>query len=119
GDGFDEYVSDPAKPVPFIEAITPQMNIEYMVADQRFASRRPDVLVYQTAELKEDLVLAGPTEVELWVSTTLTDADFIVKLIHFADAQDFQKAMHRVYRSPEYPTSLRLGVLASPRAAVP
>jgi hypothetical protein len=86
---FDEYVSDPAKPVPFIEAITAQMNIEYMVADQRFAARRPDVLVYQTAELKDDLVLAGPTEVELWVSTTLSDADFIVKLIDvFPDSPD-------------------------------
>src|SRR5205085_3663913 len=57
GEGFDEYVSDPAKPVPFLETITPQMNIEYMVADQRFAARRPDVLVYQTDEVQEDLVL--------------------------------------------------------------
>ncbi len=197
GDGLDEYVSDPAKPVPFIEAITPQMNIEYMVSDQRFAARRPDVLVYQTGELKEDLVLAGPIEVDLWVSTTGTDADFVVKLvdvfpdssdaaaqpgyqmmvrsevlrgrfrnsfekpepfvagkpallrielldvlhrftkghrlmvqiqstwfplvdrnpqkfvpnIYFAKAEDFQKATHRIYRSPEFPSSLRLGLL--------
>jgi putative CocE/NonD family hydrolase len=81
GDAFDEYVSDPAKPVPFSERITPQMAIEYMVDDQRFASRRPDVLVYQTPLLSEDLLVAGPLDVDLWVATTGTDADFIVKLI--------------------------------------
>jgi putative CocE/NonD family hydrolase len=78
---FDEYVSDPAKPVPFTERTTPIMAIEYMVDDQRFASRRPDVLTYQTPPLAEDLVVAGPIDVELWVSTTGTDADFVVKLI--------------------------------------
>ena len=48
GDGFDEYVSDPAKPVPFIDQIAIGMTGDYMVQDQRFASRRPDVLVYET-----------------------------------------------------------------------
>ena len=88
-DGFDEYVSDPAKPVPFTERITPQMAIEYMTDDQRFAARRPDVLVYQTPPLENDLVIAGPLDVDLWVSTTGTDADFIVKLIDvFPNASD-------------------------------
>jgi len=80
-DHADEFVSDPAKPVPYTETITPRMTIEYMVEDQRFASRRPDVLTYQTAILDEDLVVAGPLEAELWVSTTGTDADWIVKVI--------------------------------------
>ena len=57
------------------------MAIEYMTDDQRFAARRPDVLVYQTEAMKDDLVIAGPLDVELWVSTTGSDADFIVKLI--------------------------------------
>lgn len=78
---FDEYVSDPGKPVPYTEEITPRMTVEYMVEDQRFAARRPDVLVYQTDILKEDVVVAGPVDVRLWVSTTGTDADFVVKLI--------------------------------------
>jgi putative CocE/NonD family hydrolase len=78
---FDEYTSDPARPVPFTESITPTMAIDYMVDDQRFAARRPDVMVYQTPALEEDLVLAGPLDVDLWVATTGTDADFIVKLI--------------------------------------
>jgi putative CocE/NonD family hydrolase len=79
--GYDEFVSDPAKPVPYINKTTIGMAKEYMTADQRFASTRPDVLVYQTPELKSDLTLAGPIEVELYVSTTGTDADWVVKVI--------------------------------------
>jgi hypothetical protein len=78
---FDEFVSDPARPVPFIGKTVINMAREYMTADQRFASNRPDVLVYQTPVLKEDTTVAGPIDVELYVSTTGTDADFIVKLI--------------------------------------
>jgi putative CocE/NonD family hydrolase len=80
-DTFDEYVSDPAKPVPFINKTVIGMAAEYMTADQRFAAARPDVLVYKTEPLKEDTTIAGPIEVELYVSTTGTDADFVVKLI--------------------------------------
>src|SRR5262249_56475582 len=78
---FDEYVSDPAKPVPYIDKVGIRMLPEYMVADQRFAARRPDVLVYQTDVLEEDVTLAGPLVAHLHVSTTATDADWIVKLI--------------------------------------
>jgi putative CocE/NonD family hydrolase len=81
GTGHDEYVSDPRRPVPYIEGYSPRMVNEYMTADQRFASRRPDVLVYQTPVLTEDVCVAGPIEVELHVSTTGTDSDFVVKLI--------------------------------------
>lgn len=79
--GYDEYVSDPKRPVPFMERIETAMLPEYMSADQRFASRRPDVLVYQTKVLEEDLAVAGPIEVELHVSTSGTDSDWVVKLI--------------------------------------
>ncbi len=78
---FDEFVSDPAKPVPYIDKIGIGMDREYMIADQRFASRRTDVLTYSTGVLKNDLTIAGPIEVELVVSTTGTDADWIVKII--------------------------------------
>lgn len=81
GPGYDEYVSDPRRPVPYIEKTSPRMENDYMTADQRFASRRPDVLVYQTPVLTEDVCVAGPIEVELHVSTTGTDSDFVVKLI--------------------------------------
>jgi hypothetical protein len=78
---FDEYVSDPDKPVPYTTELTTGWTKNYMTEDQRFASRRPDVLVYQTAPLEKDLTLAGPLEAELWVSTTGTDADWVVKLV--------------------------------------
>jgi putative CocE/NonD family hydrolase len=78
---FDEFVSDPAKPVPFIGKTVIGMAKEYMTADQRFAANRPDVLVYQTQPLTEDVTIGGPIEVELFVSTTGTDADWVVKLI--------------------------------------
>lgn len=87
--GYDEFVSDPAKPVPFTEAITNRMNVEYMVDDQRFASRRPDVLVYQTEILESDLTMAGTLTTHIDFSTTGTDADFVVKLIDvFPDGTD-------------------------------
>lgn len=78
---FDEYVSDPARPVPFINGVAIGMTRDYMTQDQRFASRRPDVLVYQTEPLTENLTVAGPIRATLYVSTSGTDSDFIVKLI--------------------------------------
>lgn len=78
---FDEYISDPAKPVPYIDKIGTIMQVEYTCADQRFVSRRPDVLVYQTDVLQKDITLAGPILADLHVSTTGTDSDWIVKLI--------------------------------------
>jgi putative CocE/NonD family hydrolase len=75
-------VSDPAKPVPLVDRVEGQgMPRDYITADQRFASRRPDVLVYQTDVLGEDVTLSGPLHPVLHVSTSGTDADFIVKLI--------------------------------------
>jgi len=81
GDSFDEYVSDPAHPVPFINNIAIGMTREYMTDDQRFAATRPDVLVYQTDVLDRDVTLAGPIKATLFVSTSGTDSDFVVKLI--------------------------------------
>jgi putative CocE/NonD family hydrolase len=78
---FAEYVSDPAKPVPFINNTAIGMTREYMVDDQRFAATRSDVLVYQTDALTENMTVAGPIKVSLDVSTSGTDSDFIVKLI--------------------------------------
>jgi putative CocE/NonD family hydrolase len=87
---FDEYISDPAKPVPFYDYIAQGMTREYMTDDQRFAATRPDVLVYQTEPLTSDVTLAGPFKATLNVAVTGTDADFVVKLIdvypdHFPD----------------------------------
>jgi len=78
---FDEYISDPKKPVPYTNGIYSKRNNEYMVEDQRFTATRPDVVVFETDTLSDDLTLAGKITADLFVSTTGTDADFIVKVI--------------------------------------
>jgi putative CocE/NonD family hydrolase len=78
---FDEYVSDPSKPVPFTDALVTNVPGSYMVGDQRFVSTRTDVMVYQTDPLEEDMTIAGLISPRLFVSTSGTDSDWIVKLI--------------------------------------
>jgi hypothetical protein len=78
---FDEYVSDPAKPVPYTNDKSTDYPKAYPVEDQRFAASRTDVLVYQTELLEEDLTVAGPIKVTLHVSTSGTDSDWVVKFI--------------------------------------
>ena len=67
--------------MPFVDYVAQNMTREYMTDDQRFASTRPDVLVYQTEPLDADVTLAGPFTASLEVSITGTDADFVVKLV--------------------------------------
>ena len=81
GKGFDSYVSDPAHPVPFVPYTTDTVPQRYMVDDQRWASRRPDVLTYETDPLTEDVTIAGPVTPKLKVASSGTDSDFVVKLI--------------------------------------
>ena len=70
-----------ARPVPWVGYTALTMPEEYMVSDQRFAATRPDVLVYVTEPLEEDLTIVGPVSPRLFVSTTGTDSDWVVKLI--------------------------------------
>ncbi|MBX3296762.1 MAG: CocE/NonD family hydrolase [Acidobacteria bacterium] len=79
--GHDEYVSDPMRPVPYTQKITRNYPRDYMTEDQRFASTRPDVLVYQTEPLDRDITVAGNIKPSLFISSSGTDSDFIVKLI--------------------------------------
>ena len=78
---FDEYVSDPNKPVPYVGYVAEGMTRDYMTEDQRFAASRTDVLVYETGPLDDDLTIAGTIKVNLQVSTSGTDSDFVVKVI--------------------------------------
>jgi putative CocE/NonD family hydrolase len=78
---FDEYISDPNKPVPYLAHIVQGMRGDYMTEDQRFASNRTDVLVYKSDMLDHDVTVFGPISADLKVSTTGTDSDFVVKLI--------------------------------------
>ena len=78
---FDQYVSDPMNPVPYTQKITRNYPRDFMTEDQRFTSTRPDVLVYQTEPLTEDVTVAGDIKPSLFISSTGTDSDFVVKLI--------------------------------------
>ena len=81
GRDHDEYVHDPANPVPYTSEIVEWYDPAFMLEDQRFASRRPDVLDYTTPVLEEDVTVAGPIQVSFTVSTSGTDADWVVKLV--------------------------------------
>jgi putative CocE/NonD family hydrolase len=101
GEAFDEFVSDPGKPVPFTSDPSTGYSRAYPIEDQRFVASRPDVLVYETEPLAEDLTLAGPLQAMLHVSTTGTDADWIVKLVDVYPGD---------YPNPEpNPADLKLG----------
>ncbi|HNQ14958.1 MAG TPA: CocE/NonD family hydrolase, partial [Pyrinomonadaceae bacterium] len=78
---YDEYVSDPMNPVPYTQKITQNYPRDFMTEDQRFAGTRPDVLVYQTEPLTEEITVAGDIEPNLFISSSGTDSDFVVKLI--------------------------------------
>src|SRR5262249_8530791 len=84
GKAFDEYISDPWNPVPYTEkrnGDTIRYPRDFMTEDQRFAATRPDELVYQTDPLTDDITVGGSINPELFVSSSGTDSDFIVKLI--------------------------------------
>lgn len=75
------WFADPAHPVPWMEGQYPELDHDYMLKDQRFASRRPDVVTFQSPVLDEDVVVAGPVTVDFLVATDGTDLDVVVKLI--------------------------------------
>ena len=78
---FDEYVSDPMNPVPYTQKVTLNYPRDFMTEDQRFVAGRPDVLVYQTEPLTADLTVAGDIKPQLFISSSGTDSDYVVKLI--------------------------------------
>lgn len=95
----DSYVSDPAHPVPYIATASRSIGRDsgYMIADQRFAADRPDVLTYQTMPLEKDMTVVGPITADLFVSTSGTDSDWIVKVVDVypADAPASESATGR------------------------
>ncbi len=100
-EGSVSYISDPSKPVPYQMNPDKNRTITYLLDDQRFAAQRPDVMVYQTEPMTEDLSLAGEVEVELEVSLTTTDADFVVKVIDVFPADfAYDNAAEKNRRSP-------------------
>jgi putative CocE/NonD family hydrolase len=108
-EGVDEYVSDPAHPVPFVNYIATAVPQRYMTDDQRFASRRTDVLTFETDPLEDDVTIAGPVSPKLKIASSATDSDFVVKLIDvypddYPDNEDAD-ATKRVMSAP----SVRMG----------
>jgi len=88
--GFDQYISDPMKPVPYTQKISFNYPRDFMTEDQRFVSTRPDVLVYQSEPLAADVTIAGDIKPSLFISSSGTDSDFVVKLIDvFPDDHTF------------------------------
>jgi putative CocE/NonD family hydrolase len=79
--GYDEYVSDPAHPVPYIDGVHAGRDNQYIVTDQRFAAERPDVVCYETEPLTDSMIVTGRLKADIFLSSTGTDADLIVKLI--------------------------------------
>lgn len=101
---FSSYTSDPAHPVPYTEDVHAGRTREYMSDDQRFASRRPDVLSFSTDVLTEDITLAGPVVADLMASISTTDADFVVKLIDvFPDDFKYDEATYGKGNGIAYP----------------
>jgi putative CocE/NonD family hydrolase len=88
GDGYDEYVSDPKNPVPFVPDHGMDMDADYMTRDQRFSSGRRDVLSYESEVLSADVTIAGPVSPRLVASTSGTDSDWMVKLIDVHPAEN-------------------------------
>jgi uncharacterized protein len=99
---YDEYISDPFHPVPYTEFVHFNRTREYMTDDQRFASRRPDVLTYQSNLLQNDFTIGGPVEADLQSSISTTDADFVVKIIDvFPDSLSYQRVDIYAVNEPE------------------
>lgn len=113
--GNAEYVSDPMKPVPYTQKVTRNYPRDFMTEDQRFVSARPDVLVFQTEPLTEDVTIAGDIKPSLFISSSGTDSDFVVKLIDvFPDDYAFpvgqrppQNSAWSVFQSGGYQMLLR------------
>jgi putative CocE/NonD family hydrolase len=109
---YDEYLSDPNKPVPYTSGIYGWRNNDYMAEDQRFAAMRPDVLVYQTVPLTTDLTIAGSITADLQVSISGSDADFVVKVIDvLPDNEPNFKNAPKGFQMPGYQRLVRAEVI--------
>ncbi|WNC69988.1 CocE/NonD family hydrolase [Thalassotalea nanhaiensis] len=85
---FSDFISDPNKPVPHSAKISKGWDKPYMIEDQRFSARRPDVLVFETEVMSDDLTIAGAIDLELWFATTQSAADIVVKLVDVFPGQN-------------------------------
>ena len=115
---YDEYVSDPKSPVPYVEHPTTNLDSEFMYGDQRFAAARSDVLTYLSEPLQQDLTVAGPVSPHLQVSTSGTDSDFDLKLIDVYPEQGSSARYQQLVRGEPMRAKFR-NSLSQPEAMVP
>ncbi len=115
---YDEYVSDPAKPVPYIDGVHGGRDNQYIVTDQRFASQRSDVLSYQTNPLNADFTVTGRLRPNIWLSSTGTDADLVVKLIDVFPDTGANPGYQRLVRAEVFRCKFR-NSYEKPEALVP
>ncbi len=121
---YDEYTNDPANPTPYIAEKTAGRTREYMIDDQAFAEKRADVVTYRTAELTEDWILAGPVKADLFVETTGSDADFVVKIIDEVPGVSQRLVRAEIMRAkfrddPSMPTPLKPNSVERVRFTLP
>lgn len=101
---INKYTSNPNKPVPYTEDVHFKRTREYMTDDQRFAARRPDVMVYQTDTLTADVTLAGPIVADIFTAISSTDVDIVVKVIDvFPDNFTYDSTRDGVGNGKDYP----------------
>lgn len=115
---YDEYLSDPRSPVPYLEHTPTDLAGEFMYGDQRFAAARPDVLTYVTEPLQQDLTIVGPVSPNLQVSTSATDSDFDVKLIDVYPEQSSSPRYQQLVRGEPMRAKFR-NSLSQPEAMTP
>ncbi|HTR30920.1 MAG TPA: CocE/NonD family hydrolase [Puia sp.] len=115
---YDEYVSDPKNPVPYIDGVHGGRDNQYIVTDQRFASQRSDVLAYQTDPLTADFTVTGRLRPDIWLSSTGTDADLIVKLIDVFPDTGANPGYQRLVRAEVFRCKFR-NSYEKPEALIP
>ncbi len=119
GPGSDAYVSDPKNPVPYMSGTLRGRNSNYMIADQTFASQRPDVLTYQSEVLTEDITIAGPIFPDLHISADVTDLDLVAKVIDVYPTDDQSLANQQILvRADPMPVRFRES-FEKPKALTP
>ncbi len=117
---YSQYISDPAHPVPYTNTVGRHRNAAYMVEDQRFATRRNDVITFITPPLKHDLTLCGTMGVDLSTSISTTDADYVVKLIDvFPDDVDNEQAGYEMLVRGDIMRGRYRNSFGNPEAFVP
>jgi putative CocE/NonD family hydrolase len=108
-----EYINDPFNPVPAMGKAMPHLDPDYVICEQSFAENRKDILVFKSEKLEEDMTIVGPIEANLFVSTSGTDSDWIIKVIDQfpEDVDEYENDAEKRADMKGYKMLLKYGVL--------